>query len=122
MPDLLKYENFDLEILPHGDKYLARVLRSPGGEGSAEFRLPFSDTEIAEFLVKMGFKSESEQAPNQTKRAVAKEFGGKLFDTVFTGQVARLWYTSLPNKLLPISLPSFCSFSKISTFSCRWLL
>lgn len=104
MPDLLKYENFDLEILPHGDKYLARVLRSPGGEGSAEFRLPFTDAEIEEFLVKMGFKSESEQAPEQTKRAAAKEFGGKLFDTVFTGQVARLWYTSLPNREEPNGL------------------
>lgn len=104
MSDLLKYENFDLEILPHGGKYLARVLHSPGGEGSAEFRLPFTDDEIEKLLVKMGFKSEPEQVPDKTKRAAAKEFGGKLFDTVFVGQIARLWYTSLPNREEPNGL------------------
>ena len=43
MMEKLRYEDFDLKIEKKDKGYLARVLKSPAGEASAAFNLPFSN-------------------------------------------------------------------------------
>lgn len=93
----LKYLDFDLEILSRGDHYTARVLASPGGQGSAEFSLPFDDRDIENFLLKMGFSSLRRRGRDASKLDAAKQFGGKLYQAVFTGQVQQCWLNSVQN-------------------------
>jgi hypothetical protein len=95
MPPPSGYLNFDMEIQRRASGYAARVLDSPGGQGSAEFQLPFSDLEIENLLLKMGFERGRVRGRDRTKLEAAKQFGGKLFATVFVGEVARCWQTSL---------------------------
>lgn len=95
MPTLPKYLDFDLELESRGGKYVARVLASPGGEGKTEFVLPFSDQDIELLLLKMGFSSARRRGRDASKLDAAKQFGGKLFATVFAGPVQRCWLTSM---------------------------
>jgi hypothetical protein len=72
----------------HGDGYWANVLRSPAGDGQAvTFAHPFSDLELENFLLKMGRSRGRMRRIESAPVAAAKEFGGRLFATVFTGQV-----------------------------------
>ena len=48
------YLNFDLELLGGSDAYVARVIRSPAGEATNRFVLPFSDAQLATWLVEAG--------------------------------------------------------------------
>jgi hypothetical protein len=44
---MVEFENFDLEIVGSTPpNYVARVLRSPSGEGEVSFVLPFSSLEL----------------------------------------------------------------------------
>src|SRR5436190_16693913 len=94
MPNLLQYTNFDLEISRDGNQYHARA-DSLGGQGSISFQIPFSDLEIENLLLKMGFARATRRGRDLSKLDTAKKFGGKLFQTVFTGQVGVCWQNSL---------------------------
>jgi Flp pilus assembly protein TadD len=81
---------FDLDLLidRDGDRYRARVLRSPAGDGQAvTFAPPFSDLELENFLLKMGRSRGRTRRIESTSVTAAKQFGGRLFSAVFTGQV-----------------------------------
>jgi TolA-binding protein len=81
---------FDLDLLidRDGDRYRARVLRSPAGDGQAvTFARPFSDLELENFLLKMGRSRGRTRRIESTSVTAAKQFGGRLFSAVFTGQV-----------------------------------
>ena len=81
---------FDLDLLidRDGDRYRARVLRSPAGDGQAvTFAQPFSDLELENFLLKMGRSRGRTRRIESTSVTAAKQFGGRLFSAVFTGQV-----------------------------------
>ncbi|HEX3514336.1 MAG TPA: tetratricopeptide repeat protein [Trebonia sp.] len=81
---------FDLDLLidRDGDRYRARVLRSPAGDGQAvTFTQPFSDLELENFLLKMGRSRGRTRRIESTSVTAAKQFGGRLFSAVFTGQV-----------------------------------
>jgi tetratricopeptide (TPR) repeat protein len=81
---------FDLDLLidRDGDRYRARVLRSPAGDGQAvTFPRPFSDLELENFLLKMGRSRGRTRRIESTSVTAAKQFGGRLFSAVFTGQV-----------------------------------
>jgi TPR repeat protein len=47
----LHYLDFDIKITPEGGKYRAFVLRSPAGEASAVFSLPFSQDRLELLIV-----------------------------------------------------------------------
>jgi len=81
---------FDLDLLidRDGDRYRARVLRSPAGDGQAvTFTQPFSDLELENFLLRMGRSRGRTRRIESTSVTAAKQFGGRLFSAVFTGQV-----------------------------------
>jgi Flp pilus assembly protein TadD len=85
---------FDLDLLiDRGrdggtDGYRGRVLRSPAGDGqTVAFTQPFSDLELENFLLKMGRSRGRTRRIESTSVTAAKQFGGRLFSAVFTGQV-----------------------------------
>lgn len=83
----MKYLDFDLLIEPSGDAYAARVFNSPGGQASANFTAPFSDLEIENFLLRIGRSRHAVRRIESPEMTSAKLFGGRLFDSVFTGDV-----------------------------------
>jgi CHAT domain-containing protein/MoxR-like ATPase len=85
---MLSYLNFDLEIEGARKKYKATVLGSPAGSAaSTAFTLPFTDSEIGQFLLKY--------RGHQLRLDDLKEFGGALFKAVFAKNVLKNFKTSL---------------------------
>jgi hypothetical protein len=83
----MKYLDFDLAIEPSGDGFVARVLGSPSGEATADFSAPFSDLEIENFLLRVGRTRGTVRRIESPEMASAKLFGGRLFNSVFAGDV-----------------------------------
>ncbi len=80
------YRNFDLLIEGTGaGGYRARVLASPAGEtGPVPVRMPFSDLEVENFLLKIGRpRRHTVRGVNSPEAAAIRQFGGRLFDAVF---------------------------------------
>jgi len=91
----MKYLDFDLAIEPLGDGYTARVFDSPSGQAAAQFRTPFSDLEIENFLLRLGRTRHMVRRVESPEMASAKAFGAHLFNGVFTGDVRGCLRSSL---------------------------
>lgn len=94
MPDLT-YVDFDLEIERTPNGYRVEVTRSPVGNARAEFVLPFSDLEIENVLLKLGGARRRVRRVESPETDAAKQFGGKLFNAVFTGDVRSVYAASV---------------------------
>lgn len=85
------YLNFDISIERTGEHYRAHVVESCAGEGNLEFELPFSEYELENFILKMGHARRSTGRSihgfDSPEMIAAKQFGGKLFETVFKGDI-----------------------------------
>jgi tetratricopeptide (TPR) repeat protein len=79
----IKYLDFDLLIEHSGTGYIARVLESPAGEASTEFKVPFSHSDVEDFFVQIGH-TRSFETPQIKKM---HEFGQALFEAAFHGEV-----------------------------------
>ena len=80
----LAYLNFDLLIERAEPDYRVRVLASPAGETRpVSFRVPFSDLEVENFLLKIGRPRRNVRAINAPQVTAIKDFGGRLFEAVF---------------------------------------
>ena len=93
----MNYQNFDLEIISaQGDHQLyARVLESPQGDSPfVEVRWPFEAEEENEFLTDI-YGGLRQRRIRSTKMATIQDFGGRLFDAVFTGDIEHLFRSSL---------------------------
>jgi outer membrane biosynthesis protein TonB len=87
----LIYHDFELRIEREGDHYSARVLKSPAGEASTEFVLPFSGDRLENLILKIGRLRTTTRHLNSPEMSTAKELGGKLYEALFSGKVgARL--------------------------------
>jgi len=91
----MNYLDFDLLIERVGNKYQARVLNSPAGQAGATFRLPFSDLELENFLLRVGRTRRGVRRLESPEMEAAKTFGGRLFDAVFTDEVRACLRSSL---------------------------
>ena len=91
----MKYFDFDLAIEPAGDGFTARVFNSPVGQAAATFCPPFSDLEIENFLLRVGRSRHAVRRIESPEMASAKQFGGRLFDQVFAGEVRGCLRSSL---------------------------
>jgi hypothetical protein len=91
------YENFDLEIIsPQGDGALcARVLESPQGDCPfISVKWPFDAEQENELLSEIYGGLRQRRA--QVNRAnLIQDFGGKLFEAVFSGDIEHLFRSSL---------------------------
>jgi len=96
----LKYLDFELKLERQGVEYMARVLHSPCGEASYTFRLPFSDEKLENLILKLGRpRSSNRRALRSPEMEAAHEFGGELFDAVFSGDILACFKASLNDSL-----------------------
>jgi hypothetical protein len=91
----INYLDFDLLIERAGNKYQARVVNSPAGQASAAFRLPFSNLELENFLLRVGRTRRGVRRLESPEMEAAKTFGGRLFETVFADEVRACLRSSL---------------------------
>src|SRR5687767_740449 len=89
------YHDFDLLIDRSGEGLRAQVLNSPAGQASAEFRLPFSDDKLENYLLRLGRTRRATRRVESQEMNTAKAFGAALFDAVFTGDVKACFRSSL---------------------------
>ena len=83
--------DFDVVIDSHGDNYRTRVVASPAGEEQAGFVLPFSDEGLENFVLKVvrsigGARRKVRRIQSEERRRL-EDFGGQLFQAVFSGPV-----------------------------------
>ncbi len=91
----LRYLDFDLQIERQGDGFVAEVIKSPVGEASNSFTLPFTDDRLENLLLKMGPLRARMRGVSSDERAAARELGSGLFDAVFSGEVLAVLRGSL---------------------------
>ncbi len=90
-----EYSDFDIAIEAVADgRYRIRVIDSPVGRARAEFDLPFSSLELDNFLLRVGRPRRGVRRLESPEAAAARDFGRKLWETVFTGDVAVAWQRS----------------------------
>jgi hypothetical protein len=94
-PSTPKYLDFDLLIEPAPDKqYRARVLDSPVGQASNVFTLPFSQEQVDAFLRQLEEARGARRAKGRDDDS-PKQFGGRLFDSVFAASVRSVYAASM---------------------------
>jgi hypothetical protein len=91
MSAVTNYLDLDLLIEKDDDGYRARVIGSPGGQASSEFRPPFSQLELENFLLKVGMSltdiRRNTRRIDSSDMAEVKSFGGRLFRALFDEQL-----------------------------------
>jgi hypothetical protein len=81
----INYLNFDISIQRAGNGYRAQLHSQSGESVTVTFGKPFSDMELENFLLKAGYSRRNVRRIDTAETAAAKEFGGKLFNTLFKG-------------------------------------
>jgi hypothetical protein len=89
------YHDFDLLIDRNGESLRAQVLNSPAGQASAEFRLPFSDDKLENYLLRLGRARRATRRVESQEMNNAKAFGAALFDAVFSADVKACFRSSI---------------------------
>jgi len=91
------YVDFDLLIERGDEGYRARVLNSPVGETRpVPVTLPFSDLELENFLLRVGRpRRQTTRGEGTPEAAAVRDFGGRLFDAIFTDRVRTALTSSL---------------------------
>jgi outer membrane protein assembly factor BamD (BamD/ComL family) len=85
----ITYLNFDLAIEKIGDAYRVRTSDPSGASATGDFKLPFSDIELENFLLRMGVSRarQTVRRADSPEMTATKTFGAKLFNAVFNGDV-----------------------------------
>jgi hypothetical protein len=94
MPEF-QYLDLDLDIERTPSGYRVEVTNSPAGHATADFTLPFSDLEIENSLLKLGGARRRVRRLESAQMETAKQFGGKLFKSLFAGDVLSVYASSL---------------------------
>jgi TonB family protein len=95
----LQYDDFDLQITPlAGGKYRVHV-NAPSGQTSGDFLLPFTDIDFGNFLGRIGQVRRSTRRSDGPELNAAKDFGGKLFNAVFSGEMIAQLRSSVEQSL-----------------------
>jgi hypothetical protein len=90
------YQNFDLEIIsPQGGQLCARVLESPQGDCPfVSVKWPFDAQQESDMLAEI-YGGLRQRRGRSSKGGTIQDFGGKLFDAVFCGDIEHLFRSSL---------------------------
>jgi hypothetical protein len=91
----LTYLDFDLRIERSGRGYRAQVIASPAGAAFHRFKLPFSELEVENFVLRMGRTRPGVRGINSSEASAARTFGGRLFDAVFGSDVRGSFRSSI---------------------------
>lgn len=87
----MNYLDFDLLIERAGNAYRAKVVKSPDGESAyKKFVMPFSEMELENLLLKIGWSKRGVRRVDSPDMDAAKKLGSRLFETVFEGQAQTL--------------------------------
>jgi len=78
--------------LGHGSYRI--VATGPSGEAVGRFKLPFSDIELENFVLKVGSTRRGRRRVDSPEMELAKTFGTKLFGALFEGDVRELYRSS----------------------------
>ena len=89
------YQDFDLLIDRTEGGFRAQVLNSPAGQATSEFRLPFSEDKLENFLLRLGRTRRTVRRVDSPEMNTAKTFGASLFNAVFSGDVRACFRSSL---------------------------
>jgi hypothetical protein len=89
------YLDLDVLIERSGENYKARILRSPAGSALEEFNAPFSSMEIENLILRIGRPRQGMRRMESPDLEAIKVFGGRLFSTIFQGQVGSCLRSSL---------------------------
>ncbi|MEZ4866974.1 MAG: CHAT domain-containing protein [Caldilineaceae bacterium] len=94
------YLNFDLSLLRLGDSYQAEVTDSPAGQAACDFKLPFTEAELASVQPWQGdrvrhFLLAPPSTPAATPSLTVQAFGERLFAASFGREVATALLRSL---------------------------
>jgi hypothetical protein len=97
---------FRLKIGPKldGDRYAVAATSSIAGEASGEFRLPFSKTELENFILKVGLTRHRRRGIGSPEWETARDFGQRLFEAVFAPNVRDCLVSSLTGAQLEGSI------------------
>lgn len=97
MAEEISYLNFDLLVEPADEGYRVRVLDSPSGQSSSvNFRLPFSQMELENFLLRVGARRRGVRGGQATQMTrVIRLFGGQLYEAFFRDGVRLSFERSL---------------------------
>ncbi len=82
----MTYLTFDLSIERSGEKFRARV-NSPGGEADCEFSAPITEQELRIFRLETTRARPDLRRAEPDEMRGARDFGQKLFNAVFVGEV-----------------------------------
>ncbi len=91
----MTYQDFDLLIERVADGFRARVLASPAGQSSADFRLPFTEDKLENVLLRLGRARRAVRRVESSEMQAAKTFGASLFSAVFGGEVGAAFHHSV---------------------------
>jgi hypothetical protein len=83
----IKYLDLDLQIKRTPNGYHAEILNSPAGQAASDFSLPFSDLELENLLLRLGGARRGVRRIESPEMEAAKNFGSRLFNTVFVGDM-----------------------------------
>src|SRR3954471_17934447 len=70
------------------------VATGPAGEALGRFKLPFSEMELENFILKVGATRRGRRRIDSPEMDLAKTFGTKLFGALFEGDVRELYRSS----------------------------
>jgi hypothetical protein len=96
-----EYVDLDLAIEGDNGAYVASVLDSPAGQASTRFDFPFAAPELAQFIVAVGPPRAGARrlAPAGARTTDAKQYGKRLFESAFGGEVGTCFRLSLDRAL-----------------------
>jgi TonB family protein len=95
----LNYDDFDLQITPlSGGRYRVH-LNAPSGQTSGDFLLPFTDVDFGNFLGRIGQVRRGTRRADGPELNAAKEFGGRLFNAIFSGEMIAQLRSSVEQSL-----------------------
>jgi hypothetical protein len=83
----INFLDFDIHIDRTAAGYRVRVANSPAGQAAAEFKTPFSELEVENFILRVGRTRKGVRRLESLKWKAARKFGGGLFEAVFTSEV-----------------------------------
>ncbi len=90
-----RYQDFELLFDSREPGYKAKVVSSPAGNGDVSFPSMPREEELRNLRHRLGTRRGVERLDRGTEIDTVKELGGKLFKTVFSGQVLACFRSSL---------------------------
>ena len=87
--------NFDVRFTKEGGGYRAEILESPGGTGQHTFAFPFDEKDLKICFLTLGNRRSGMRSVVSEADEKALEFGNKLFETVFSGELESAFEKSL---------------------------